>query len=243
MTLSRKQREIRQREELVLDVARKMLLERGYLGLTMDRVAEATEYSKGTIYQHFKSKEDLVAAIAARSGELRAQLFERAATFQGSSRERIGAVGAAAEIFRHLYPEHETAEKIFKTPSIREKAGEERRETLNTLEFRCLGVALGIAREAVAANDLQLPEGHTVESLVFGLWSLYMGSFQIMDFGLPIGALGPGSPHAMMLGNAQLLLDGVGWRPLSTEHDYFAARERALREVFPQEARSSGLLA
>ena len=40
-----------------------MLLERGYLGLTMDRIAKATEYSKGTIYHHFSSKEVLLEAL------------------------------------------------------------------------------------------------------------------------------------------------------------------------------------
>ncbi len=66
--MTRKQREIRQREAYLLDVARKMLMEHGFSGLSMDRLAEATEYSKGTVYQHFSTKEDLVAALAVREG-------------------------------------------------------------------------------------------------------------------------------------------------------------------------------
>ena len=62
-TVTRKQREIAQREDLILETARKMLLERGYLGLTMDRIAEEIEYSKGTVYQHFSSKEDLISTL------------------------------------------------------------------------------------------------------------------------------------------------------------------------------------
>jgi AcrR family transcriptional regulator len=46
-TLTRKQREVRQRERALLGIARKMLIEQGYAGLSMDRLAEATEYSKG----------------------------------------------------------------------------------------------------------------------------------------------------------------------------------------------------
>ncbi len=45
-TLTRKQREVHQRELMLLDVARKMLVENGYAGLNMDRLAEATEYSE-----------------------------------------------------------------------------------------------------------------------------------------------------------------------------------------------------
>ena len=66
-TLTRKQREIAEREQLILGIAAEMLVERGYLGLTMDRIAAATEYSKGTIYQHFPNKEEIVAALATES--------------------------------------------------------------------------------------------------------------------------------------------------------------------------------
>ena len=38
-TLTRKQREIRQREETILDIARKVLVEQGYAGFNMDRIA------------------------------------------------------------------------------------------------------------------------------------------------------------------------------------------------------------
>lgn len=241
MSLTRKQREILQREERILDVAQGMLLERGYIGLTMDRVAERVDCSKGTLYHHFGNKEDLLAAVAVRSGELRASLFERAATFRGHTRERIGAVGAAAEIFMRLYPHHEQAEKLIKSESIREKVSEKRREELNYAESRCVGVALGIVRDALAQGDLELPDDHGAEGLTFGLWSLYMGSFQIIDMGILRSSLGIEDPRALLLRNAQTLLDGVGWRPLSGEFDYLASRARALREVFPAEAGEAGL--
>ena len=85
-TATRKQREIAERERLILETARGMLIERGYLGLTMDRIADAIEYSKGTVYQHFGSKEDLIAALAATNQDKMAGFFERGATFNGKSR-------------------------------------------------------------------------------------------------------------------------------------------------------------
>ena len=56
-----------------------MLISQGYAGLSMDRLAEATEYSKGTVYQHFSTKEDLVMALASQTMEQRVSLFERVA--------------------------------------------------------------------------------------------------------------------------------------------------------------------
>ncbi|MDH4361855.1 MAG: TetR/AcrR family transcriptional regulator, partial [Nitrospirota bacterium] len=56
----RKKREYTQRESLIIDAARKLLLDRGYLDLNMDQIADVTEYSKGTIYQHFSCKEEIL---------------------------------------------------------------------------------------------------------------------------------------------------------------------------------------
>ena len=71
-----------------------MLIEQGYAGLSMDRLAEATEYSKGTIYQHFSTKEDLITALAVESSEQRLALMAKARTFRGRPRERMLALGS-----------------------------------------------------------------------------------------------------------------------------------------------------
>ena len=83
-----------------------MIVQDGYHGLSMDRIAEALEYSKGTIYQHFSCKEEILMALVNQTMERRLELFRRAAAFRGRSRERITAVGAACELFFQLYPDH-----------------------------------------------------------------------------------------------------------------------------------------
>jgi AcrR family transcriptional regulator len=52
-----------QREYEILDAARRLLAERGYDELTMDDLAGAVGISKPTLYQHFKSKDDLIAHV------------------------------------------------------------------------------------------------------------------------------------------------------------------------------------
>ena len=49
--LAGKQRELLERHELFLEVGRAQLLEDGYEGLTIARIAETTGFSKGTVYQ------------------------------------------------------------------------------------------------------------------------------------------------------------------------------------------------
>src|SRR5229473_2976171 len=90
---ARKERERAAREELILDHAQRMLLKDGFQNLNLDELAEAVEYSKGTLYLHFKTKEDIALAVVTRVLKERADFFERAAQFKGRSRERVGAIG------------------------------------------------------------------------------------------------------------------------------------------------------
>lgn len=55
-----------ERELLILAEAERLLSTEGYEGLVMDRLAELVGVSKGTLYQHFANKEDLVGAIVLR---------------------------------------------------------------------------------------------------------------------------------------------------------------------------------
>ncbi|MEM9015773.1 MAG: helix-turn-helix domain-containing protein, partial [Verrucomicrobiota bacterium] len=59
----RKRREFEAREKMVVEHADELLLDRGYLGLNLDELADRVEYSKATLYHHFSSKEDLVLAV------------------------------------------------------------------------------------------------------------------------------------------------------------------------------------
>ena len=82
-TLTPKQLEIRNREEKILEVARPLILRDGYQGLSMEKIAAELEYSKGTIYNHFSCKEEIVVALAIQSANVRVNQFRKAAEFSG----------------------------------------------------------------------------------------------------------------------------------------------------------------
>ena len=67
------------RAELILDVAEEMLAEKGYHDTSMDEIAARAGVAKGTLYQHFPSKEDLVFALFERNLVLFEQAVEQAA--------------------------------------------------------------------------------------------------------------------------------------------------------------------
>jgi AcrR family transcriptional regulator len=233
--LTRKQREIQEREQRILEVAREMLVQGGYLGLSMDRIAKALEYAKGTIYQHFSCKEDIILALVNESQQQRCEFFERAATFRGRTRERLAAIGYASELFVRLHPDYFKVEQIVRASSIWEKTSIDGRTVMRACESRCIGIVSGIIRDGVAQGDLTLPDGLTPEDMVFGLWAMTFGGYSIIATSKSLDEVGIREPFEAINHNITRVLDGYGWRPLSTEHDYQAVHVRIAEEIFRDE--------
>ena len=233
--LTRKQREIKEREDRILTLARQMLAEGGYLGLSMDAIAEQLEYSKGTIYNHFPCKEEIIISLAVETMDRRLGMFQRAAEFVGHSRERISAIGVAAELFVRLYPQHFFVEQIIRSASIWEKTTEKRRSLMQSCEHRCMGIVSGIIRDGIAQGDLKLPEGIVPEDLAFGLWSQCFGAYSIIATSDSLPQLGISDPFVAVRRNISTMLDGYGWQKLSSDYDYQQLFERISAEVFADE--------
>lgn len=59
----RKQRELEKRKHLIIETATSLFASKGFHNVTLDDIAKRIEFSKGTIYSHFKSKEEICAVI------------------------------------------------------------------------------------------------------------------------------------------------------------------------------------
>lgn len=232
VTHSRKEREKLEREKKILVLARGMLKDVGYHGLSMDRIATEMDYSKGTIYQHFPNKEEIILALANQALEQRLSMFERASLSQSGSRQRMAAIGAAAEEFVERYPQHFAVEQIIRSSSMWEKTSEERREFMHSCEGRCLQIVGGVVRDALAQGDLTLSEKCTPEDLVFGLWSLNFGAYTIVTSSDSLQDNGIANPIAALRRSQNMLLDGYGWKPLSQDFDYSRTMDQVREEVF-----------
>ncbi|MEM1069605.1 MAG: TetR/AcrR family transcriptional regulator [Planctomycetota bacterium] len=236
--LTPKQREIRQREVRILELAREKLAQLGYLGWNMDIIAAELEYSKGTIYNHFSCKEEIILALAIETMEQRTEMFQRAVSFPGLPRERMSAIGVAAELFVRLYPHHFHVEQLIRSHSIWEKTSEKRQTRMRWCEGRCMEMVAGVVRDGIAAGHLELNDQALPEDLVFGLWSQTFGAYSIIATSDSLPELGIADPYAAVRQAIRMVLDGYQWQPLSSQHDYVALQERIQAEVFPDECQS-----
>jgi len=233
-TITRKQREVQEREQLLMQVARRMLIEQGYAGLSMDSLAEATEYSKGTIYQHFSTKEDLVTALAIESMERRVELFLRAEQFVGQPRERMVGIGVADEIFGRLETQHYQSEFIIKLANLRDRASDARKEALSKLETACFGCVVRIVQSGIDSGDL----AHTIppHEIVYSVFTMALGTHMTSIHDCPmLTEFQIKDPLRVLMQGIHALLDGFNWKPLQKDWDYSVTRQRIYNEVFKSE--------
>lgn len=233
---TRKEREYLYREQRILDIARPVILQEGYHALNMNRIAEQLEFSKGTVYNHFPCKEEIILALATQTLEQRTEMFQRAARFVGRSRERMQAIGVACELFARMFPEHFVIEQLVRIPSIWDKTTAARQQQLYRGETCCLTLVSGIVHEAVGAKDLTLPAGLVPEELVFGLWSMTFGAYSMLATNNNLPALGIVNGYEAVRAHLRHMLDGYGWRPLDSEHDYDEVVQQIMTRHFPNEA-------
>ncbi len=238
----RKKREYAQREDLIIHTARKLLLDVGYLDLNMDRIAEVTEYSKGTIYQHFSCKEEILVAMLSESAEKAGKFLLRGSDMRGKPRERMAAMAVGYDLFVGLNPDHFKAQLLVQNESIMRKASPTLQRKLEGCNQRNMHIVSGVLRDAVAEGHVKLKEGVTAEEVTFGLWTGALGAYVLMSSEVNLNALGVTDPRKAVWDNMHALLDGFGWRPLSKELDYEQTRGRILKEVFPQESAQMGMV-
>ena len=63
--------------KLILDVSTRLFSEKGYYDTSLQDIINETKLSKGAIYHHFSSKEDILKAIFHRLGNENAEIFAK----------------------------------------------------------------------------------------------------------------------------------------------------------------------
>jgi AcrR family transcriptional regulator len=82
-------------EERILDAARKVFLERGFEGASIDEIAKAARSGKPTIYARFANKRALFTAVVMRDVISRIERFEADLPTGAPAEERLVTAGVA----------------------------------------------------------------------------------------------------------------------------------------------------
>ena len=108
--LSRRERERERHRREMLDAAERVFVRDGFHQATVEHIAQEAEFAVGTIYNFFKSKEDLYARVIEKlAGDFLA-MFEKEVL---TKRDPEQAIGALIELRLKHFEEHRGFARVF----------------------------------------------------------------------------------------------------------------------------------
>jgi len=122
--ISRKQRETNVRKQNIIEAAEKLFLANGYEDTTMSQIGNESEFSKGTLYNYFKSKDDLYLAIGTKAYEILIDYTKYFVESKDPGMNQLKAVGYAYFEFTKNYPDyaHIFHDIFIKLPQVAQKS-------------------------------------------------------------------------------------------------------------------------
>ena len=102
----RKVRKRAEREDRILKVAEQLFLSKGFANTTIDEIAAKADVSKGAVYLHYRSKDDIYFNITEKALRTMRDMFRQAADQEEVGLEKFRAIGYSFYEFTKRYPEY-----------------------------------------------------------------------------------------------------------------------------------------
>jgi len=233
--LSRKQQEINNRKNLVLDVARKILSTDGFAGLSMDKIAKEIQCSKGTIYLHYANKEEIVADLCTCCIDSHIDFFQKVANYEGSTRQKIIAIFFTYQLLNRLHPDDFKNMQIMRSSHILAKLQPATLEQIKKKEVLVIGIINNIIKKAFDNKELIPPKSISSEKILYGLWSQVYGGALLATTDINWQNLGVDDTDSATLSMINSTLDGLNWQPLSDAIDCNKIKADLQNNIFADE--------
>ena len=134
-----RERRLEHTRSLLLDAAEDVFAEKGFTAATLDDIAHGAGYTKGAIYKHFATKEDLFLAVSDRHWR---RYFDNFAEVMSSGQVGAHELDEIAERWRQLSRDrgaehavlgHEFTLYLVRNPDVRERVAAKRSEVVEAL--------------------------------------------------------------------------------------------------------------
>lgn len=200
------------RENEILDQALKIIEEKGMAFLTIDKLVANVNYSKGTVYNHFSSKEDVFTALCNRNMRSLERLFQRAASIDESARHKMMGIGFAYMLSVLLTPQSFTLMMNAKT-EIFENASPKRREEHEYLDGMLYRTCCDVVEEGIRQEELSLAEGMEIHDVSFSVYAMTFGTIGLMlKKDRRCSSLVSGVLEDRVISHGNLVMNGLGWK-------------------------------
>jgi len=178
-TTLRREREREARRQMILDAAKIVFAERGFLNATMEEIARGCELAVGTLYRYFQSKEEMYVSLLFEAMEMFRQAIETARGSGAPPPDQLRAVWRFFYDFYREQPEYYRAFMFLHNEGLRDAISPDVIKEINHragMNFRLVaeivqaGVDAGMYR-----RDLN------TQGVADVLWALLMGLVQLIE--------------------------------------------------------------
>ncbi len=222
------------REREILDRALDIISTQGIVAFTMDKLVANVSFSKGTVYGHFSSKEDVLAGLCNDNMQRVAALFSRATAVDGlTGRERMVSISFAYMLSVLMAPQHFTLVMHAKTEMF-EKASLARQVEHDQLDEKLVSIISGVIEQAIIDNELVLQAESSVQEVSFSTWAMAFGTISLLLNGEKACSTLTGLMlENRVIAHANIVMDGLGWVKSKGNQNHLLSRLK--EEVFVSE--------
>jgi TetR/AcrR family transcriptional regulator len=180
----RKKREKDQRIQSILTAAKKVFFSKGYQRSTMDEIAFEAEISKPTIYQYFRTKDELYSALMLPFLEEFGSHFEKIGKKLDAQRYTTGK-SIVKDFFKAFLKSYEAApdslrvaNTFFQHADLINELNHDTRLAISNRGRYDFELARGILDKAIAQGLIKKISPYALSDII---WGLLLGITQVMD--------------------------------------------------------------
>jgi len=168
-TTKRRVMEKKARREAILSVTRKVFFTKGFMGATMDEIAQKCQLAKGTIYLYFQSKEELYVSLMVEGFQLLRKEMGKIESLQLESDEILEAL---AEGYYEFYREKKGYFEIMflsHQPDIHTRVSDELLAKCINEGRACLETVSNVIQKGIDTGLFRKIDPWTVANILWGM--------------------------------------------------------------------------
>ena len=175
----RKIRELESRKSLILNTAKELFSEKGFSNVTLDDIATAIEFSKGTIYTHFNSKEEIYALILLNHLNVLLTRLEEAGK---ACKDTASCIRSCLNTYIEFYRKHrEYFQLLFfiDLMSNQYKIPSDLLKEIQRQKIACLIELQNVIRKGMASKEIR--KDHSFTRIALVLWGMTNGVIHLAE--------------------------------------------------------------
>lgn len=226
--------------EQLLDAALGLIVTEGYHRLTIERLAQRMGYSRTTLYKQVESSQALLGLVALRTAERLNRFLDRIPREQRCSRAELWALVVAYEVYARCSSEDFALHAMLGLPGLRTAIADKDLKALKSLRQNGFDRLTKVFEQGTGSGELDC-DGSDSGEILAGLYAAITGFLNQVVLGhASITYFKLANPWKSALQSVNTYLDGLGWKPGSSDLDYAQLRWQVLVECFPEKLRELG---